>query len=127
MTASRASAEAVQWFGVLGSPFAWTAQHVVGFALSEIGCRETGMSGWVDHVDGWVLAVTLAAAAVVVASGAAAVATYRRTRPVDEQGAPPRARMYFLSLIGIAVCPLFLAMVLMSGVGFVQLTGCTES
>ena len=127
MTSSRATTEALQWFGVLGSPFAWTAQHMAGFALSEIGCRETGMPGWVHHVDGWVLAVTLAAAAVVVASGAAAVVTFRRTRPVDEHGDPPRARIYFLSLIGIAVCPLFLAMVLMSGVGFVQLSGCTES
>jgi hypothetical protein len=127
MTRERTVTEALQWYGVLGSPFVWAAQHIAGVALSEAGCRERTVAGWVLDVDAWILAVTAVAAALVLASGAAAVLTYRRTRGADEHDAPPLGRLHFLSIIGIAACPLFLAMVLMSGVGALAISGCQES
>jgi heme/copper-type cytochrome/quinol oxidase subunit 2 len=127
VTRERTVTEALQWYGLLGSPFAWAGQHIVGFALSEAGCRERSSAGVVTDVDAWILVVTLVAAALVVASGAASVLTYRRTRGAEEHGPPPQARLYFLSIIGIAACPLFLAMVLMSGLGSLAVSGCTSS
>jgi len=127
VTRERTVTEALQWYGLLGSPFVWAGQHIIGFALSEAGCHERTMAGFVTDVDAWILLVTLVAAALVLASGAASVLTYRRTRGAEEHGPPPEARMYFLSIIGIAACPLFLAMVLMSGLGSLAVAGCTSS
>jgi len=127
VTRERTVTEALQWYGLLGSPFVWAAQHITGFALSEAGCHERTVAGFVTDVDGWILTVTVVAAALVLASGAASVLTYRRTRGAEEHGPPPEARLHFLSIIGIAACPLFLAMVLMSGLGSLAVSGCTSS
>ena len=110
------------WLGVLGAPAAWTAQHVTGYALTEAAC---GRAGWDVHMDAWTVAVTAAAALVALASGTAAALTYRATR-ATESSEPPAARIRFLAVIGMAIAPLFLAMILMSGLGSVLLVECRQ-
>jgi Mn2+/Fe2+ NRAMP family transporter len=117
---------ALLWFGVFGAPFAWTLQHLTGFILSEATCDEAGRS-WNVHSDTWTLAVTGVAALAACAAGVAAVLTFRAHRDTDEHGDPPAARYYFLAVIGMTITPLFLAMILMSGLGSALLDGCPQS
>ena len=116
----RLARSAVLWLGVLGAPAAWTLQHVTGFALTEATCEEAGTSGWNVHMDAWTIAVTATAVAVALAAEAAAIATLRATRGAESE--PPAGRAHFLAVIGVTIGPLFLAMILMSGLGAIFLT-----
>jgi hypothetical protein len=118
-------ARGLLWIGVFGAPTAWAVQHVTGFSLTEARCREATTAGrWSLDMDAWTIAVTAAAAVVALASIAAAIVTFRATRGSET---PPRARVHFLAVIGITIGPLFLAMILMSGLGAVVLPQCVQS
>ena len=112
------------WFGVLGAPFAWTVQHIVGYALTEATCNEAGKSGWNVHMDTWVTVVSAAAAATAVAAGVASVVTFLATRDAEDE--LPRSRIKFLAIIGMTITPLFFAMIVMSGLGSVLLVQCQQ-
>jgi hypothetical protein len=115
--------ELLVWFGVLGAPIAWALQHVTGFALTEADCN-IGYRGQVA-VDGLTVAVTAAAATVAAAAELAAISAFRRTRDAGED--PPGSRVHFMSIIGMTIGPLFLAIILMSGLGVVFLENCHQS
>jgi hypothetical protein len=66
------STRLLQWFGLLGAPAAWTAQHVFGYAITEAGC-DPGSRKYGIPIDGWTAAATAAAAAVAVLAGLAAL------------------------------------------------------
>jgi hypothetical protein len=110
------------WFGVLGAPFAWTVQHVAGFAFTLADCGEGGTTVPVN-----LLTVILTAAGVATAALAelSAISVFRATRGTGDAD-PPASRVHFLSVIGLAIGPLFLAMMLMSGLGSVFLADCLQ-
>ena len=112
------------WLGVLGAPTAWTAQHVIGYTLTEAGCQEASRN-WDLAVDAWTIAVTAVAAAVALLAWVAAFATWRATRDAGDE--PPPSRIHFLSVMGMTLTPLFLMIILMSGIGAVALTGCAQA
>jgi hypothetical protein len=112
------------WFGLLGAPLAWTTHHVVGLSLAEAACNPAG-SQWMVPVDGGTLAATVVAAVIAALGGAAAVVAYRQTK--DAGTDPPEARVRFLAIIGMAVSPLFLAIMLMSGITVVAFPECIQS
>jgi hypothetical protein len=114
----------LMWFGVLGAPFAWTAQHIAGYALTEATCDEAGRAGWNVHMDTWVIIVTAATGTIAVAAGVAAVVTFLATRDAGDE--LPRSRIKFLAIIGMTITPLFLAMIVMSGLGSVLLVQCRQ-
>jgi heme/copper-type cytochrome/quinol oxidase subunit 2 len=116
----------LQWFGLLGAPFAWALQHVTGFALTLAACDPAG-STWSIALDGITTAVSIVAVAVALAAGAAAVASWAQTRGAEKDDPPPDGRRYFLALVGIAITPLFVAMILMTGSGVLDLSGCRQS
>jgi hypothetical protein len=122
--------EALSWFGLLGAPIAWTAMHVVGYGLTEASCGPAG-SRWSIGVDGWTVALTAVAAATAALAGLAAVAAFFRTRGVKGVGGseepPPKGRIHFLAVVGIAISPLFLAIIVMDGLGVVFLADCVQS
>jgi hypothetical protein len=115
---------ALVWFGVFGAPFAWTAQHIAGYALTEATCGEAGRAGWNVHMDTWVAVVSAATAATAVAAGVASVVTFLATRDAEDE--LPRSRYKFLAIIGMTITPLFIAMIVMSGLGSVLLTQCRQ-
>jgi ubiquinol-cytochrome c reductase cytochrome c subunit len=116
------------WFAVLGPPFAWAVQHVTGYALGLADCPDnTRGPGWSVPVDGVTIAIGAVAALVAAAGGMAAVAAYRATRDADDDDAPPAGRIHFLSLIGMTITPLFLAMIVMSSAGAVAASGCAQA
>jgi len=113
------------WFGVLGAPFAWAAQHVTGYALTEATCSTAAArNGWGVPLDAWTIVVTSVAVAAGVGSLAAAIATFRAV--YDAGSEPPRGRIRFLAVIGITIAPLFLAIMLMSGLGVLFLNRCAQ-
>ena len=118
----------LMWFGLFAAPAAWAVQHVAGIELQYAQCHDsTPGPAYRIHVDAWTLAVTIAAAAVAVLGGLASVAAWRATREADDDDAPPAGRIHFLSVIGMTITPLFLAIILMSGLGEVFLPSCLQS
>jgi hypothetical protein len=121
---SQMLSRALLWFGVIGAPFAWAAQHVTGYGLSEAACSVTGQRHGVA-LDAWTIAVTAVAATLAVLAEAASIVVFRATRDVGDE--PPGSRVHFLSVIGMTISPLFLAIILMSGLGSVFLANCQQS
>ena len=111
------------WFGVLGAPLAWVAQFLIGYSLGLAACGAAGRK-WGLSVDGWTLAATGAGAAVAALATASAMQVYRATRAAGSE--PPGARIHFLSMIGLTIAPLFLAIILMGGVGAIVLDNCRQ-
>ena len=116
----------MQWFGVFGAAFAWATLHVVGFAVAQASCERAG-SRWHVATDAITTAATVAAAVVAVLAGLSAIATYRAAGDAGHDDAPPNGRMHFLGVVGIAVTPLFLAMILMAGSGVLSVSVCRQS
>ena len=124
----RRRSEALAWAGALGPPFAWAGQHVAGFALGLADCPDnTAGPGWNVPVDVLTIVVGAVAAAVAALCGLAAVAAWRAARDADDDDAPPAGRVHFLSVIGMTITPLFLAMIAMSSAGAVAANGCVQS
>jgi hypothetical protein len=122
----RPGGEPLLWFGVFGAPAAWALTHLAGVELAQATCRQAARGeGWNIHFDAWTIAVFATMAAIAIASEVASVLTFRATR--DASSEPPRGRIHFLSVIGMTIGPLFLAMILMGGLGSVLLEQCQQS
>ena len=67
------------------------------------------------------------AAAAAIAAAATAVALFRATAAAEAEGAPPAGRTHFLAIVGMAIAPLFLAIIVMNGVGVLVLSSCSQS
>jgi hypothetical protein len=120
--------QALLWFGLLGAPAAWTVQFLVGFWLAEVRCGAGGDSGLA--VDTWTTVATVAAAVLAVMAELAAITMFRETRGARGTGgseeAPPKGRVHFLAIVGVAIAPLFFLIIVMSGVGVVVLQNCHQ-
>lgn len=116
---------ALLWYGLFGAPFAWTIQHVAGIGFTEASCQEAAKHGWDISLDAWTIAFSAGAVLVSVGGLLAAFATWRRTKDVGSD--PPGARVHFLSIIALTTTPLFLAIMLMSGLSVLFLTACRQS
>jgi ubiquinol-cytochrome c reductase cytochrome c subunit len=116
------------WFGLFAAPAAWTLQHVAGISLTIGQCHDNAVGPGLDlHVNAVVAAVTAAAAACAALGVAAAFSTWRATREHDDDDAPPGGRNHFLGVVGLTTSPLFLAIILMSGIGSIALPECAQA
>ena len=114
------------WFAVAGPPVAWGLQFATGYWISQAHCSgATG--GWTASGQAWAIALTVVAAAVAIAAGLVAVALFRGTRKVDHESGPPAGRTHFLSIVGMAITPLFTFIIVMNGVGVGVLSPCHPS
>jgi uncharacterized membrane protein len=104
------------WFAVLGPPFAWGVQFGIGYWITQAQCSLSG-SGWESSSEAWSILLTAAAAAVALSAGLVSVLLYRTTSESDKDDAPPDGRTHFLSMVGMAITPLFTFIILMNGVG----------
>jgi hypothetical protein len=126
----------VQWIGVVAAPLAWTGQHVVGYGVGQARCSVGGAS-WGIAYDTWQLAILAAAGLLVVVSEAAAVTVFLATRatnygdgPPGEGrwgGAVPYSRLHFFAMAAMVANVLFLAVILLDGLGAVFSTLCAQS
>ena len=118
----------LMWFGLFAAPFAWAAQHVTGVLLSISQCHDNAAGpDWNVHIDTWAGIVTAVAALIAALGLVSAVLAWRSTRDADDSDAPPAGRIHFLGIIGLTISPLFLAIILMSGLGTIFLPQCVQS
>jgi hypothetical protein len=116
--------QALMWIGMFAGPVAWAFQHLAGLSLTVADCHDLTLPRSNIHFHGWVIAVTAVALAVSVAGQLAAIGAWRLTRGEEEL---PGARIHFLSVVGMAISPLFIIIVLMSGLGALFLPQCVQS
>ena len=126
----------VQWVGVVVAPLAWTGQHIVGYGTGQAKCSVGGM-GWGIGFDTWQLAILAAAGLLVLISEAAAVTVFLATReanygdgPAEDGrwgGAVPYTRLHFFAMAAMVANVLFLAVILMDGLGSVFDSLCVQS
>jgi hypothetical protein len=114
----------LSWYGLLGAPFAWTIFHVGGVGIATGACSPFGLRSGGD-LQPASLALAFGTLAVAVGGLGAALVVYFSTRGVDEEGAPPLGRIHFLSVVGLTIAPLFIAIILMAGLGGTAL-GCEQ-
>jgi hypothetical protein len=115
---------ALVWFGVLGGSVAWAVQFVANLAFSFAQCNQP-TDRWQLPVRGWQIGLGAGALAVGLASWAVALRIYLRTKDADE--APPDGRIQFLSVVGLTVNFLSLAIVVLTTVGAPLLEVCRQS
>lgn len=114
--------EALQWFGLVGGPIAWAVEHVLGVSFVLARCDPVIAP---ISVRAAVLAATGVAFAIVLAAEWAAWTAFSETRDVDWEGDPPRGRIHFLATAALAMEPIFLALVLLTGIGAAVHGGCS--
>jgi hypothetical protein len=119
------SLELLMWIGILGAPAVWASQHVFGFGVTQAGCA-VGSRGWNVPIDTWTAVATSVAGALAIGALVASALTYRAVRDAEIDAAPPKGRLYFVSICGIVISPLFLAIILMSGIGALLLPNCQQ-
>jgi len=121
-------ADALMWFGLFGAPAAWAGQHVAGVALTIGACHDnTAGPDLGIRVDLWTVVTTAAAVLVATLALLSAIAAWRSARDADDSDPPPGGRVHFLGIIGLTISPLFLAIILMSGIGTIVLQECVQS
>jgi hypothetical protein len=123
------------WFAVLGGPLAWTVQFVINLALTWAQCNApAGRWSLPLHT----LEIVISAVAVAIGLCAMALSlwlylyTYQfKHVPVAErrgEGTPaPTGRVNFLSVVGLTVNFLALAIMIMTGIGAPLLSVCRQS
>jgi hypothetical protein len=113
------------WIGIVGAPAVWACQHVFGFGVTQAGCA-VGSRGWNVPIDTWTAVATSVAGALAIGALVASALTYRAVRDAEIDTEPPKGRLYFVSICGIVISPLFLAIILMSGIGTLLLPNCHQ-
>ena len=123
------------WFGVAGGAFAWAAVHVAGYEASLSRCIPTG-TGSVEPLGAWQIAIAACGAVIVLASIGVCVWMFLHTFRVGDVAGmerrgdgspPPVGRIQFLSMVGLTVNLLALAIIVLDGVGAPLLTACQQS
>jgi hypothetical protein len=118
--------ELLQWVGLLGAALGWTAQHITGFGVTVAKCGAGG-SAW--HLDrtAWEVTLIVVAELLIVIAEAAAITVLLQTWGVEEDGSPPAGRQHFFAIAAATGNVLFFVMVLLSGIGTLATTPCTQS
>lgn len=121
----RSPVSPVLWFSVLGAPAAWATQFGISYWVTEAKCSVAG-TRWGISVDAWTIVLTVIAVGVALGAGFVAIALFRATEGADIDGDPPSGRSRFFAAVGLAVTPIFLAIILLNGIGAV-IHGCGQS
>jgi hypothetical protein len=116
------------WLGVILPPWSWAIQHLFGWGSGLAACPDDRIgAGRNVPVDGIAIGLGAGAVVLMLCGGAASLVAWRATRGADDDDAPPAGRIHFLSVIGLTVFPLFLAITLMSSAGALVANGCTQA
>ena len=114
--------EALLWFGAGGGALAWTAQLVLGSESEETRCTPAG-TRWGFDARTYAVVVTAAAAAITVA--ALGVSLYA-LREVRRGRGDRRGRIAFVAASGVLCDVVFLALILLGGIGATALETCVQ-
>ena len=123
MTDRRASL--LMWVGVWAAPVAWALQHAAGVFLGIAQCGPNG-ARWQIQLTTLNVVVAVVAALVAIAGIVAAILAFRGT--TDRSDAPPPgSRIHFMAAMALAIGPLFLAIIVLNGLGTGLVDGCRQS
>jgi len=101
------------WIGVWAAPVAWALQHALGVELGLARCTP-GEPTWSFSLRTWSVIVAVVAAVIAAAGLIAALAAARATRSREEL---PGSRIHFMAVMGITLSMLFLAIIVLNGLG----------
>jgi len=118
--------EFLQWFGLFGAGLVWVAQLVIGFGVTVAACGPAG-SGWNLDVDIWQIVLMAIGVPLALLSEAAALAIFLETRGLHHSDPPPWGRRHFFAAAAILGNVLFIAIILLSGIGAIASTPCRGS
>jgi len=113
MTDQRASR--LMWFGVWAAPVAWALQHAAGVMFGLAQCNPNG-ERWQIALRTWDVAIAVVAALIAVAGIVAAVLAFRGTSDRSD-APPPGSRIHFMAAMALTIGPLFLAIIVLNGLG----------
>jgi hypothetical protein len=116
-------AEFLQWFGLFAAALVWTVQHVVGFGVFVATCAPGG-SRWGIPVKTWQLSLLAVGILFALLAEAAALRVVLATRGVEEDAPPPHGRRHFFAVAAALANVLFLAIILMDGIGSLAFPAC---
>jgi hypothetical protein len=114
--------ETLLWFGFGGGALAWAAQLVVGSESEENRCTQAGIRIGVDSHAYTMVATALAGAVALAAIGASLYAF----REIQRSGGDRRGRFVFLATSGLLANAIFLALILLGGIGSLVLDQCVQ-
>ncbi|MGI8413603.1 MAG: hypothetical protein ACR2LV_09080 [Solirubrobacteraceae bacterium] len=104
------------WFAVLGGGLGWAAQFVASLAFGWAQCNSPADRFGLP-VHAWDVVLSGTGVVVALLAEATSLRLFRATRKPKGENALSLGRVHFLSVIGLTVNPLALAIILMSGVG----------
>ena len=113
MTDQRASR--LMWLGVWAGPVAWALQHAAGVMFGLAQCNPNG-ERWQIALRTWDVAIAVVAALIAVAGIVAAVLAFRGTSDRSD-APPPGSRIHFMAAMALTIGPLFLAIIVLNGLG----------
>jgi uncharacterized membrane protein len=111
------------WAGVIGAAISWVLMFIVGYGVTLATCN--GHVGRDVPLSLWSILATVIGALLAVLGLASAIVVFRATRGVGDE--PPQGRIHFLSAVGIVVSPIFLFVILLSGLGAIVLRDCVQA
>ncbi len=123
------------WFGVLGGALAWAVQFVANLAFTFAQCNAPA-GRWQLPVHAWEIALSVVAVAVVLAAEGVCGWLFLHTYQHDHVSAPerhgdgspaPTGRINSLSMMGLLVNFLVLAIIVMTAIGAPLLAVCQQS
>jgi hypothetical protein len=108
--------ELLQWFALFAGPWAWAAQHVLVFGVTNSHCA-VAVSSWSVPTLWLNILISLGAALVVGAAELAAFVVLRETNRVGEYAPGPYGRMKFFAQAALLGNVLFLVIVALDFTG----------
>ena len=117
-------AELLQWYGLFGAAIIWAAQFVVGFGAAIADCNVDSQR--IDLVV-WQIVLLVIALVFAIAAEIAAVHVVLSTREFEYDDAPPAGRQHFFAWAAMLGNVIFLALIVLTGVGALTHTRCHQS
>jgi len=103
------------WFGVWAAPVAWALQHAAGVMFGLAQCNPNG-ARWQVPLKTWDVLIAGGCAVVAIAGIVAAIMAFRGTSDRSE-APPPGSRIHFMAAMALTIGPLFLAIIVLNGLG----------
>lgn len=111
----------VVWYAVLGAPAAWAFQFGVGYWVTQAKCSPAG-GMWGISIDVWIVVLSVIAIPFALGGGLTAYGLLRGTEGAGTD--PPGGRNRFLAAVGLAVTPIFLAIICLNLAGALTYSNC---
>jgi hypothetical protein len=108
-------ASLLMWFGVWAAPVAWALQHAAGVMFGLAQCNPNG-ARWQVPLKTWDVLIAGGCAVVAIAGIVAAIMAFRGTSDRSE-APPPGSRIHFMAAMALTIGPLFLAIIVLNGLG----------